>query len=73
MSLLEDIQKALNAQDPGWHVNHYVCIVGAERVNSEGELESLNALFIADGQAPYITNGLLCAIDELRYCDDEAD
>lgn len=71
MSLIDGIQAALNADHPGWHVNHFVCLIGAERVNGEGDVEACTALFVADGQADYITTGLLCAVDELRYCEDE--
>lgn len=65
--MLAAIQSALNEGHPGWHVNHFVCLVGAERVNADGDIESCTALYIADGQADYITTGLLCAADELRY------
>lgn len=72
MSLLDGIQTALNEQHPGWHVNHFVCLIGAERVNSDGDIEGCTALFVADGQADYITTGLLCTVDELRYeCEDD--
>lgn len=67
MSLIDGIQAALNADHPGWHVNHFVCLIGAERVNSEGDVESCTAPYIADGQADYITTGLPCSADELRY------
>lgn len=73
MSMLPAIQAALNADHPGWHVNHFVCVVGAERVNSDGDVEACTALFIADGQADYITTGLLCSVDELRYGYEEDD
>ena len=65
--MLAAIQNALNLDHPGWHVNHFVCLVGAERVSSDGGIESCTALYIADGQADYITTGLLCSADELRY------
>jgi hypothetical protein len=71
VSLIDGIQAALNAEHPGWNVNHFVCMIGAERVNSDGDVEGCTALFVADGQADYITTGLLCAVDELRYCEDE--
>lgn len=71
MSLIDGIQAALNEQHPGWHVNHFVCVIGSERVGEGGDIEGCTALFVADGQADCITTGLLCAVDELRYCEDE--
>lgn len=67
MSLLDGIQDALNQENPGWHVNHFVLVVGAERVADDGGVEACTALFIADGQPEYVTTGLLCSVDELRY------
>lgn len=68
------LQDAIDHNAAGWRVSHYVAVVGLDRINSDGQVETSAAIYHPDGQADYITNGLLLKADHLlAECDDEED
>lgn len=43
----------------GWLITHYVCLVGLTRMRADGAIENRPILVSPNGQAAYVTNGLL--------------
>lgn len=72
----EALQAAINADGvrEDCVVAHYVAIVGLFGATEDGGSETSVVVFEQNGQAGYITHGLLCeAPDILARCADEAD
>jgi hypothetical protein len=65
--ILEAVQKVIDRDRTGWRVSHYVCVIGLDLINSDGQIETSAALYHPDGQADYVTDGLLGKADEL-FC-----
>ena len=62
------LQRMLDEEGDGWQLSqHVVVVVGLERVNSGG-IESTAWSFWPDGQADYITTGLLDTAMDQRSC-----
>lgn len=68
----EGIQKAIDSCANGFHVAHYVVIVGCERIN-DGDLEVATSMFSDPMQAAYITDGLLMKAHDLQAMCEESD
>lgn len=47
--------------DDGWRVAHHVLVVGMERFDSDGNIETAVECFEKPGQAPYVSHGLFSA------------
>ena len=60
------IQAMLDAYGDGWNVAQFVIVMGIERVNSDGRLESAPWLFTPRDQPEWMTDGLLDAANTLR-------
>ena len=67
------IQAYLNAEGDGWTVGQFVVAMGLERVNSDGELESLAWYCAPKDQADWHTKGLLQNATELHETSDADD
>ncbi len=63
--LLAGGQTAIDRDQPGFTVSHYIVVVGIERLTADG-IETGVGFYIPDGQAGYVTEGLLAAGDRLR-------
>jgi hypothetical protein len=63
------IQAMLDAHGDGWHCAQYVVCMGLERVNADGEVESLAWLWAPSEQPDWQTDGLLDAVTALRHSD----
>ena len=66
------IQIMLNNSGDGWQLAQYVLCLGLERVNSEGELECTPWVWSPQGQADWMTDGLLQAASDMR-CEADID
>jgi hypothetical protein len=62
-SLDAALQARLDEEAEGWRLAHYVAVVGIERMSSDGSVETDVARYTADGQAEYVTEGLLLNAD----------
>jgi hypothetical protein len=66
--ILAGLQTAIDrdVNGAGWTVAHYAAVVGLQRLTADGQIETTIALYYADGQADYTTEGLLVQGDRLR-------
>jgi hypothetical protein len=70
-AIRDELQKILDDEGDGWSINHYVAIVGVERMVDEG-VESTAYVHEPDGQPAYVTSGLLLdGAKSLNDMDDE--
>lgn len=60
------LQDLLDAEGDGWHMSHFVVILGLERLD-DGELVTSAWLTSPVGQPDYVTDGLITAAQDLRY------
>lgn len=60
------IQQYLDELGDGWHLSHYVAAIGIERVTSDGRIETCAWWHAPDSQPEYVTDGLLCAVQDIR-------
>lgn len=56
--LLDALQSRINEDSPGWAVTLYVAVVGTQRLDSNGDVESGIEVFALNGQHPVSTDGL---------------
>lgn len=70
--LADAIQRVLDQEGDGWTLSHWIVIMGIERMNSDGAVDS--AVWIAKPaeQAEYVTDGLINGAFDARteYSDD---
>lgn len=64
--ILTGLQTAIDETGSAWSVVNYAAVVGLARLNAEGQIETTVALYYADGQPDYTTEGLLIQGDRLR-------
>lgn len=64
--ILAGLQMAIDENRQGWAVTNYAAVVGLSRINSDDQIETTLALYYADGQPDYTTEGLLIQGDRLR-------
>jgi len=64
--ILAGLQAGVDDANSGWSVVNYAAVVGLARLNSEDQIETTIALYYADGQPDYTTEGLLIQGDRLR-------
>lgn len=67
------IQRYLDAEGEGWSVSQWVLAMGLERVNGDGELESLAWYCAPKDQADWHTKGLLQNASDLHESVDIED
>ena len=66
------LQNLLNAEGDCWLLDDFVLVLGLQRINSDGQVESTAWVWSPMEQADYKTDGLLSAALELR-CDTDID
>lgn len=71
MSAHERVRAALQAlldteDNEGWLLNHYVVVMGVQKIDSDGKLKSTSWMTTPEDQADYITAGLLDAADDIQ-------
>jgi hypothetical protein len=66
------IQQTLDILGDGWTLASYVCVMGLERVGGDGTLETIPWWTTPAGQAQWVTDGLIIALDDMR-CTVEQD
>lgn len=54
-----ELQRLLDLEKEGWSVAHYATMVGIDRVSDDGTVETATFVHAPDGQADYMTGGLL--------------
>lgn len=66
------IQDVLDAEGDGWTLSHYIVVMGIERMNSEGSVDSAAWIAKPAEQPEYVTDGLISSVIEDRndYCGD---
>lgn len=61
------LQALLDAEDnEGWLLNHYVVVMGVQKIDADGKLKATSWMTAPDDQADYITAGLLEAADDIQ-------
>lgn len=69
------LQHLLNCEGEGWILTDYVAVVGLQRLNPSGVVESTAWPISPRDQPDYITDGLLAAAEDIRarcsYTTDE--
>ena len=61
------LQSLLDSDDPdGWLLTHYVIIMGCNKMTADGKVTNTAWMVAPDGQADYITQGLMAAADEMQ-------
>lgn len=55
------LQELLDAEgdEQGWLLDHYVVVMGIQKIDSNGKVSSSSCMTVPDDQADYITAGLL--------------
>lgn len=56
--LLDALQSRVSEDSPGWAVTLYVAVVGLQRLDSNGDVESGIEVYSLNGQHPVSTDGL---------------
>lgn len=64
------IQKLLDASGDGYLLEEFVLAMSLQRLNSDGEVESVAWVWSPSEQADWKTDGLLQAALDLRHCTD---
>lgn len=67
------LQDLLDAEGDGWHMSHFVVILGLEKIGEDGDVLTSAWLTAPIGQPDYVTDGLITAAQELRGDGDEID
>jgi len=65
--LRRSIQQLLDQHGDGWAVTQYVVVMGLERLDSSGQVESIAWLYTPLEQADWQTTGLLEHAQELHH------
>lgn len=57
------LQALLDAEieEEGWMLDHYVVVMGIQKIDPNGKVSSSSCMTVPDDQADYITAGLLDA------------
>lgn len=72
--LRQVLQEILDADSEGWLLDHFVIVLGLQRITASGEVEHTAWVTGPRDQADYVTDGLLSAAVEMREgCDVEGD
>lgn len=67
------LQRLLDGEGDGWHLRDFVVVMGLEKLDPPGMIESTSWIFAPPDQPDYITDGLIAAAQELREGDDDDD
>lgn len=67
------LQDLLDAEGDGWHMSHFVVILGLEKISEDGEVMTSAWVTGPVGQPDYVTDGLIATAQDLRddSCDDD--
>lgn len=68
----EAIQGLLDAAGDGYHLAHWVVVMGIQKMDTDGGIANSAWLAVPANQADYITDGLLANAEEMR-ADTETD
>lgn len=60
------LQDLLDAEGDGWHMSHFVVILGLEKFDG-GDIVTSAWLTAPEPQADYVTDGLITAAQDLRW------
>lgn len=66
------LQDLLDAEGDGFHLSHFVVILGLEKFES-GDIVTSSWLTAPAGQADYITEGLITAAQDLHWSSETTD
>ena len=59
-SLRVVLQELLDSDDSeGWLLDHYVVVMGLQKIDSDGKVNSISWMTAPEDQADYVTKGLL--------------
>lgn len=60
------LQELLNAEGDGWTLSHWIGILGIERMNGDGAVDSAVWICKPADQAEYVTDGLISSAFDAR-------
>lgn len=66
------LQELLDAEGDGWHMSHFVVILGLEKFEAADIITS-SWLTVPAAQADYVTDGLISAAADIRWGPDLTD
>ena len=68
------LQEVLDNEDSeGWLLDHYVVVMGLQKIDSEGRVTSISWMTAPEDQADYITAGLLDSAVGMEEADTEVE
>lgn len=55
------LQALLDAEDDdgGWLLDHYVVVMGVQKIDPDGKVNSSSCMIVPEDQADYVTTGLI--------------
>jgi hypothetical protein len=66
------IQAFINAENTdGWLLNHYVVVIGVQKMDSAGKVNSGSWMTFPEDQAEYITAGLLDSAANMQSASED--
>lgn len=66
------LQEVLDNEDSeGWLLDHYVVVMGLQKIDSDGKVTSISWMTAPEDQADYITTGLLDSAVGMEEADTE--
>ena len=67
-NMRQALQYILDCEGDGYHLVHHVTILGLQRMDVTGHIQTTSWVLIPAEQADYITDGLISAAEEQRAC-----
>lgn len=64
--LREVLQQILDGEADGWILNHYLIVMGLQKIGPDGQVETTAWVTSPNDQADYVTDGLLAAAVDMR-------
>lgn len=67
------LQELLDSEGDGWHMSHFVVVLGLEKIGEDGEVTTSAWLTAPLSQPDYVTDGLIATAVDLRSDADISD
>lgn len=62
-----------NENDEGWLLDHYVVVMGVQKIDSDGRVSSASWMTAPEDQADYVTAGLLDSAANIQAATEEVE
>lgn len=64
------LQYVLDCEGDGWQLNHYVVVMGLQKMDAVGTISNTSWVASPQDQADYITDGLISCAEDMRAAAD---